>query len=385
MSRARLLGSVLALALAACAHTPPPEARVHVVQKGETPTAIARRHGVSVEALLALNGVDDPTKLRIGQRLVLPAREDDGDDGAAPPAEPSPAAAPGPTDTPAPSASPRSASPSPSPRPAPPLPVIPERPGRTSATPGPAAPAPALDDEAAQDAALARLLGGGGGADLDRVAPVASASPRPATGGGSTSGGARPTTGPSASPAPSPSPSAAAGARPSASASPTPRTKPGKGAPLPPIPPPPPPPDLAGLAAMRATFTRSPRAGKAPLIWPVEGVVVSLFGTREGQRHDGIDIGAPQGTAIWAAADGEVVFAGEQPGYGLLVIVQHADDLVTVYAHNVANLVAKGDKVKQGDPIAQVGQTGGTASPAVHFEVRVARAPTNPLARLPDD
>lgn len=374
MSRARLLGGVLALALAACAHTPPPEARVHVVQKGETPSAIARRHGVSVEALLALNGVDDPTKLRIGQRLVLPARDDADDNGAAPSAEPSPAAAADPDEAPAPSASPRVASPSP--RPPPPLPVIPERPGRASATAGPATPAPVLDDEAAQDAALARLLGGGGGADRDRVASAGPA-------GAAAAGGVAPAAGRSAPPSPSPSPGGAAGARPSAS--PSPSAKPGKGAPLPPIPPPPPPPDLAGLAAMRATFTRSPRAGKAPLIWPVEGVVVSLFGTREGQRHDGIDIGAPQGTAIWAAADGEVVFAGEQPGYGLLVILQHADDLVTVYAHNVANLVAKGDAVKQGDPIAQVGQTGGTASPAVHFEVRVARAPTNPLARLPDD
>lgn len=372
MSHARLLGGCLALALAACAHTPPSEARVHVVQKGETPTAIARRHAVSVEALLALNGIDDPTKLRIGQRLVLPARDEDA---AAPPGEPSSEATPGPDVAPTPSVTPPGAAPSPSPRPPPPLPVIPERPGRALAPPSAAAPAPALDDEAAQDAALARLLGGGGGADLDRVAPGAAAGGRAPPGG--------PSTGPTASPSPSPSPGGAAAARPSAS--PSPSTKPGKGAPLPPIPPPPPPPDLAGLAAMRATFTRSPRAGKAPLIWPVEGVVVSLFGTREGQRHDGIDIGAPQGTAIWAAADGQVVFAGEQPGYGLLVILQHAGDLVTVYAHNVANLVAKGDAVKQGDPIAQVGQTGGTASPAVHFEVRVARAPTNPLARLPDD
>lgn len=381
MSSARLLGSALALALAACAHVPPPEARVHVVQKGETPTAIARRHAVSVEALLALNGIDDPTKLRIGQRLVLPARDDDDD--AAPAPDPSPAA--GPEDATASSASPRGASPSPSPRPPPPLPVIPERPGRASATSGAVAAAPVLDDEAAQDAALARLLGGGGGADRDRVAPGEPAAPRAPTGtsGGAGARGAATTTKPSPPPGPSPSPGAAASARPSPSASPG--TKPGKGAPLPPIPPPPPPPDLAGLAAMRATFTRSPRAGQAPLIWPVEGVVVSLFGTREGQRHDGIDIGAPQGTAIWAAADGEVVFAGEQPGYGLLVILQHAEDLVTVYAHNAANLVAKGDAVKQGDPIAQVGQTGGTASPAVHFEVRVARVPTNPLARLPDD
>jgi len=290
--------SLVALALlAACAHAPPPPssdgARVHVVQPGDTPIAIARKHGVAVDALMQVNAIDDPTKLKVGQRLVLPV-------GAA------------------------------------------------------TSPAPAV-------------LGDGAGADHDSLPPAAP--PPPSL---------------SASPLPSPSRTTAPASPPVASAPPAspPPAKPVVApSALPAIMSPPPPSDLA---AMRSTFTPSPKTGQAKLIWPVEGVVVSLFGPREGQRHDGIDIGAPSGTAIWAAADGVVVFAGEQPGYGLLVILDHEGDLATIYAHNAANLVVKGDRVKQGDPVAQVGQTGGAAAPAVHFEIRQATTAVNPLGLLPE-
>lgn len=149
--------------------------------------------------------------------------------------------------------------------------------------------------------------------------------------------------------------------------------------PPPRLPEPPPP----NVEEMRAAIKRSPEAAKAGLIWPVDGVVVSLFGSRDGQRHDGVDIGAPEGTAIWAAAAGKVIFAGEQPGYGRIVILSHEDELVTVYAHNAANLVEDGDVVNQGDPIAQVGTSGGQSSPVLHFEVRVDKKPVNPLSKLP--
>lgn len=117
--------------------------------------------------------------------------------------------------------------------------------------------------------------------------------------------------------------------------------------------------------------------------WPVKGTVSSRFGVREGGQHDGIDILAPQGTPIWAADEGEVLYAGVQSGYGNLVLVRHGDGLITVYAHNSENRAQAGDKVKRGQVIALVGQTGRATAPHVHFEVRERRLPRNPLFFLP--
>jgi murein DD-endopeptidase MepM/ murein hydrolase activator NlpD len=104
---------------------------------------------------------------------------------------------------------------------------------------------------------------------------------------------------------------------------------------------------------------------------------------RAGQRHDGIDIAAPEGAPVGAAADGVVIFAGDQAGYGALVILKHANDLVTLYAHNSRVLVKDGQRVSRGDPIARVGQTGRTTGPHLHFEVRQGTRPRNPLLFLP--
>ena len=125
----------------------------------------------------------------------------------------------------------------------------------------------------------------------------------------------------------------------------------------------------------------SPDVGKAPFIWPADGVVVSLFGRRDGASHGGVDIGVPEGTAVWASAAGEVLYAGQQAGYGNLVIVQHPEDIVTIYAHAKALLVSRGDRVRQGQPIARAGVIG--RSSGVHFELRVRRRPVDPLGRLP--
>ncbi len=127
----------------------------------------------------------------------------------------------------------------------------------------------------------------------------------------------------------------------------------------------------------------SPDRGKSPFIWPVDGVVVGLFGRYETTRNDGIEIGAPAGTVVWAAADGRVVFSGTQAGYGSLVILLHEGDVVTLYAHNRDNLVKEGETVYQGQPIALVGDSGGASSPGLHFELREKKTPVNPLTRLP--
>jgi len=118
-------------------------------------------------------------------------------------------------------------------------------------------------------------------------------------------------------------------------------------------------------------------------IWPVKGVIGSRFGVRDGTQHDGIDIDAPKGTPILAADAGDVLYAGEQRGYGNLVLVRHADNLITVYAHNDENRVKAGEHVRKGAVLAIVGQTGRATGPHLHFEVRQDRLPRNPLFFLP--
>lgn len=125
------------------------------------------------------------------------------------------------------------------------------------------------------------------------------------------------------------------------------------------------------------------KGGQAPLQWPLQGVLYRGFGVKQGQRHDGIDLSAPEGTVVRAAAAGEVIYTGTQSGYGLIVIVRHADSLITLYAHNSAVLVKDGDRVSAGTPVAKVGQSGRTTGPHLHFEVREGTRPRDPLAFLP--
>jgi len=128
-----------------------------------------------------------------------------------------------------------------------------------------------------------------------------------------------------------------------------------------------------------------PRADRvAPrLRWPLQGVLYSRYGVRQGQRHDGIDISAPEGTQVGAAGPGTVIYAGEQAGYGSIVILRHEGGLLTLYAHASALLVRQGERVAVGQPIARVGQSGRTTGPHLHFEVREGARPRNPLLYLP--
>jgi len=114
--------------------------------------------------------------------------------------------------------------------------------------------------------------------------------------------------------------------------------------------------------------------------WPVAGgKLSSRFGRRWGRNHDGIDIAAPTGTPVRAAAAGVVIYSGVQRGYGNLVLLRHDKRWVTVYAHNDANLVRRGDKVRQGEQIARVGSTGRSTGPHLHFEIRDGGRARNPL------
>ncbi|MGC4113293.1 MAG: LysM peptidoglycan-binding domain-containing M23 family metallopeptidase [Myxococcales bacterium] len=123
--------------------------------------------------------------------------------------------------------------------------------------------------------------------------------------------------------------------------------------------------------------------GDAPLAWPLVGVLYARFGPRGDTKHEGIDIAAPLGSSVLAASDGEVLFAGVQKGYGNVVALQHAKNLVTLYAHNQQLLVKEGEKVKTGQPIAKVGEASKTTGPHIHFEVRENGQPKDPLRFLP--
>jgi murein DD-endopeptidase MepM/ murein hydrolase activator NlpD len=128
-------------------------------------------------------------------------------------------------------------------------------------------------------------------------------------------------------------------------------------------------------------------ASGIPLRWPLAAgriIVGSPFGTREGRPHEGIDLPAPIGTPVYAAGDGRVVYAGNGiHGYGNMIVVKHANDLLTVYAHASLLLVAQGQPVRAGDRIALVGQSGRATGPHLHFEVRAGQIPRNPMGFLP--
>lgn len=120
-------------------------------------------------------------------------------------------------------------------------------------------------------------------------------------------------------------------------------------------------------------------------IWPAKGVLSSGFGPRWGRMHRGIDIAAPIGTPIYAAADGEVISAGwNNGGYGNLVKIRHGDGSVTFYAHSSKIFVQTGERVTQGQQIAAIGSTGFSTGPHLHFEVRPGGgSAVNPIAFLP--
>lgn len=136
----------------------------------------------------------------------------------------------------------------------------------------------------------------------------------------------------------------------------------------------------------RQTVSRSLRTATASsmsFVWPVSGLLTSLYGWRNERMHYGIDVAAPDGTTVRAAADGVVESAGWKGSYGLLVVILHQDDWRTYYSHNSLILVEQGQSVSCGQAIAEVGSTGRATGSHLHFEVHRGEQRLNPLTVLP--
>jgi murein DD-endopeptidase MepM/ murein hydrolase activator NlpD len=125
-----------------------------------------------------------------------------------------------------------------------------------------------------------------------------------------------------------------------------------------------------------------------PSIWPVRGQITAGFGQRmdplsgEGAFHSGLDISAPSGAKVAAAADGIVFQAGPDSGYGNIVLIDHGYGIATKYCHLSGVGVVVGQEVRRGQTIGTVGMTGKTTGPHLHYEVHVNETPVNPFRYL---
>jgi len=128
-----------------------------------------------------------------------------------------------------------------------------------------------------------------------------------------------------------------------------------------------------------------------PSIWPTRGWVTSGFGYRKSpftglpEKHEGLDIAARKGAKILAAADGVVIMAGREYGYGNMIEIDHGYGLVSRYGHNSKHLVKPGDRVRRGQTIALVGNTGRSTGPHLHYEVLLNGVPVDPRNYILED
>jgi murein DD-endopeptidase MepM/ murein hydrolase activator NlpD len=144
----------------------------------------------------------------------------------------------------------------------------------------------------------------------------------------------------------------------------------------------------ASISTLYRKYPKQWQVNVRPSLWPVEGKLMSPFGGRtdpfsgEGAIHTGVDLQAPMGTPVAAAADGIVVYAEWRSGYGRLVILDHGNGLQTYYGHLSQFSVVEGQEVRRGDVIAKSGASGRVTSPHLHYEVRMGGTPVNPYPFL---
>lgn len=124
------------------------------------------------------------------------------------------------------------------------------------------------------------------------------------------------------------------------------------------------------------------------LILPAKGRITSGFGYRRSpftsrrEFHGGIDIAAPVGTPIYAAADGKVTYVGWKKGYGKVLKIDHGGGIETIYGHTSTVKVEEGQEISQGDVIALIGNTGRSTGAHLHYEIKVNKRCINPRKHL---
>ncbi len=310
-----------------------PTRRYYEVKEGDTLYSLGRRFGVDAGGLSAFNGIGLSKSLRTGQRLYLPDEARDTEPAAPPPEKPSPRL----RRIPAPAQPAQPILPPPSPLLTTPprgtgQPILPPTPPRGSPEGPPAASSAPATTPAPYNQPATQLPPPPRGGTLN--------SPPAASSQGFELRNAPPASEPRTPP-------------------PAPRT----GQIIASTPPP--------------TAAEVSAAGKGRFAWPLGGSLISGFGAKsDGQRNDGLNISGSAGEAVKAAADGEVVYAGDQvPSFGNLVLVKHPGGWVTAYAHMGHILVKNREQVTQGEQIGDVGQTGSVDRPQLHFEIRYAASP----------
>ncbi|MBL8257908.1 MAG: peptidoglycan DD-metalloendopeptidase family protein [Pseudoxanthomonas mexicana] len=137
-------------------------------------------------------------------------------------------------------------------------------------------------------------------------------------------------------------------------------------------------------APPRPVVASAPAMKVGGLGWPVSGSLLARYGGRlpDGRASTGVLIGAPSGTPVTAVADGTVVFSEWMTGYGLILILDHGNGDMSLYAHNDSLLKDSGDRVKRGDAVARVGTSGGQGQAALYFELRRNGQPVDPTSWL---
>jgi murein DD-endopeptidase MepM/ murein hydrolase activator NlpD len=144
----------------------------------------------------------------------------------------------------------------------------------------------------------------------------------------------------------------------------------------------------SSLSRLDRNYARRWHSNTYPSIWPVDGPLLGPYGQRidpfsgEGAYHTGVDISAVSGTPVRAAADGIVVHAARNGGYGRLVVIDHGNGFQTYYAHLASFGVVMGQEIRRGEILGTVGSSGRVTAPHLHYEVRNGGAPVNPYRFL---